>query len=97
MLQRLHRTTAAVVASFAAIHIANHIVAPGGVPMHLAFMKIARLGYRQPLLEPLLFAAVGGAVALLIVLALAGVVTAVDVLDQYLAPYSRATGGGMPH
>lgn len=57
-LTRLHRTTAALIALFATIHIANHLVAFAGVPMHLAFMKAARLVYRQPLVESMLLTAV---------------------------------------
>jgi hypothetical protein len=40
-LRRLHRTTAALIALFATVHIVNHLVALAGVPMHLAFMKAA--------------------------------------------------------
>jgi succinate dehydrogenase hydrophobic anchor subunit len=43
---------------FAAIHVANHLAALAGVPTHLAFMKTARLAYRNHLIEPLLLAAV---------------------------------------
>jgi hypothetical protein len=57
-LRRLHRTTAALIALFGTIHIANHLAALIGVPMHLAFMKAARLAYRQPLVESMLLTGV---------------------------------------
>ena len=71
-LRRLHRTTAALLALFAALHIVNHLVALAGVPMHLAFMKAARLVYRQPLVEAVLLIAVSAQVATGLSLVVAG-------------------------
>ena len=47
-----------MIAVFVAIHVANHLVALAGVPAHLAFMRGARLAYRNHLVEPMLLAAV---------------------------------------
>jgi hypothetical protein len=53
-----HRTSAAVLAAFLAVHLLNHVAGLWGVGTHIAFMEKARLVYRSPALEPLLLAAV---------------------------------------
>jgi succinate dehydrogenase/fumarate reductase cytochrome b subunit len=53
-----HRISAAVLATFLAVHLFNHVVGLWGVGAHIAFMEKARLAYRSPILEPLLMAAV---------------------------------------
>jgi hypothetical protein len=53
-----HRVSAAVLASFLAVHLLNHIVGSWGVGAHISFMEKARLVYRSPAFEPLLLAAV---------------------------------------
>ncbi len=53
-LRRLHRTSAIVIAVFALFHIANHLASLGGVETHIEFMRVARLIYRQPVVEGLL-------------------------------------------
>jgi len=54
-LRALHRTSAVLIAAFALLHLANHLVLLAGVPAHIAFMKAARIVYRQPWVEvPLL-------------------------------------------
>ena len=49
----LHRLTAIPVAAFAVLHVAIHLAALGGVEAHVNFMRVARLAYRAPLVEPL--------------------------------------------
>ncbi len=58
-LRRLHRVSAAVVATFVVIHVANHLAGVAGIAAHLAFMQVARTVYRQPAVEALLLACVG--------------------------------------
>jgi hypothetical protein len=58
-LRRVHRTTAIVVTLFAAVHVANHLMALGSVDAHLRFMRAARVVYRQPLVEAVLLLCVG--------------------------------------
>jgi hypothetical protein len=53
-LRRVHRSTAIAVTLFAAVHVANHLMALGSVDAHLRFMRAARLVYRQPLVEAVL-------------------------------------------
>jgi succinate dehydrogenase/fumarate reductase cytochrome b subunit len=57
-LQALHRGSAVVIAAFACVHIANHLVALAGVSSHIAFMEAARTVYRQRVLEALLLSCV---------------------------------------
>jgi succinate dehydrogenase/fumarate reductase cytochrome b subunit len=55
-LRTLHRASAILVAAFAVLHLANHLVSLSGIPSHIAFMEIARKLYRHPVVEfPLLF------------------------------------------
>ena len=58
VLRALHRTSALAIGLYAAMHIANHLVALAGVPAHLAFMDAARVVYRQPVAEAVLLACV---------------------------------------
>lgn len=57
-LRRAHALSAVIVGAFALVHLANHLAALGGVPMHTAFLQAARTVYRQPVLEALLLACV---------------------------------------
>lgn len=57
-LRRLHGLSALLIAVFACVHIANHLVGLGGVESHIAFMRAARSVYRFPVVEALLLAAV---------------------------------------
>lgn len=57
-LRALHRASACVVGAFAALHLVNHLVGLAGIDRHVAFMQVARLVYRQPVLEALLLACV---------------------------------------
>lgn len=57
-LRSLHAISASVVASFAAVHIANHVAALGGIAMHIGFMEAARSVYRIRLVESVLLACV---------------------------------------
>jgi len=67
-LRRLHGLSALLIAAFACVHIANHLVGLGGVESHLAFMRAARRVYRFPAVEALLLLAaafqVGSGIAL---------------------------------
>jgi hypothetical protein len=57
-LRTLHAISATVIASYAAVHIANHLAALGGVATHIAFMEVARSVYRIGLVEAVLLACV---------------------------------------
>jgi succinate dehydrogenase/fumarate reductase cytochrome b subunit len=54
----IHRGSAAVLITFAAVHLANHLAGLRGVEAHLAFMDAARSVYRAPFVEPFLLLAV---------------------------------------
>lgn len=54
----------AIVALFAVLHLANHLVALAGVPAHQQVLEALRLLYRHPLVEiPLLLALAGQGVS----------------------------------
>jgi succinate dehydrogenase/fumarate reductase cytochrome b subunit len=57
-LHRLHRGAASVIAAFVAVHLANHLVALGGIQAHIAFMDALRRVYRNGVVETLLLACV---------------------------------------
>jgi succinate dehydrogenase/fumarate reductase cytochrome b subunit len=50
-LRTLHRASAILIAAFACVHIANHLVSLSSVESHLVFMDRARAFYRQPYVE----------------------------------------------
>lgn len=52
--RRVHRFAGAVLAVFAAVHIANHHAGLGGVDAHVRFVDRARLVYRRPVVEAVL-------------------------------------------
>jgi succinate dehydrogenase/fumarate reductase cytochrome b subunit len=55
-LRTLHRNSAILITTFTCLHIANHLASLVGIPLHIAFMEVARKLYRQPIVElPLLF------------------------------------------
>jgi succinate dehydrogenase/fumarate reductase cytochrome b subunit len=54
----VHRLSAALLGTFALVHLANHVVALQGIDAHQAFLTLARTAYRAPLVEPLLLASV---------------------------------------
>lgn len=57
-LRELHRFSALIIATYACLHIANHLAGLGGVELHIEFMRMIRLVYRQPAVEALLLASV---------------------------------------
>lgn len=57
-LRALHRSSAMLIVVFVCLHLANHLASLGGVATHIAFMKVARTIYRQPVVEVLLLACV---------------------------------------
>ncbi|MDF2188018.1 hypothetical protein [Paraflavitalea sp. CAU 1676] len=57
-LQRLHRITGIVIASFLLLHVTNHLFALAGPATHIAVMKVFRRVYRFPPVEILLLACV---------------------------------------
>src|SRR5689334_17908468 len=57
-LRALHRLSAFLIASFAVVHIANHLASLASVSAHLGFMEATRVLYRQPLVEGILLACV---------------------------------------
>ncbi len=58
MLHRLHRFSACVIGSFIVLHLANHLVAVGGVQAHIDLMDSLRRLYRLPVIEVLLLVCV---------------------------------------
>lgn len=50
-LRRLHALSAVLIAAFACLHITNHLVGLSGAARHIAFMEVARLVYRFPVVE----------------------------------------------
>ena len=57
-LRMLHALSAVVIAAFVSVHIANHLAGLAGPGTHIAFMKAARLVYRNRLLEVALLGSV---------------------------------------
>jgi len=57
-LRKLHGLSALLIAAYACVHVANHLVGLVGVESHIAFMRAARLVYRLPVTEVLLLLAV---------------------------------------
>jgi succinate dehydrogenase/fumarate reductase cytochrome b subunit len=57
-LRTFHAISATVIASYAAVHIANHLAALGGIATHIAFMEAARSVYRIRFVEAVLLACV---------------------------------------
>lgn len=53
-LRTLHRASAVLIATFACLHIANHLASLWGVSSHIAFMQTARSIYRQATVEIIL-------------------------------------------
>jgi hypothetical protein len=50
-LRKFHALSAILIAAFACLHIANHLVGLSGADRHIAFMELARSIYRLPLVE----------------------------------------------
>ena len=57
-LRTFHAISATVITSYAAVHIANHLAALGGIATHIAFMEAARSVYRIRFVEAVLLACV---------------------------------------
>jgi succinate dehydrogenase/fumarate reductase cytochrome b subunit len=56
--RRAHRLAAIVSGLYLLVHLANHLVALGGIEAHIAFMEVVRKVTRVPAVEALLLAAV---------------------------------------
>lgn len=54
MLHKIHRLSAAFIASYVLIHLFNHLLALKGINAHIEFMKEYREIYRFPIFEVLL-------------------------------------------
>jgi len=59
----LHGLSAAPIAAFALVHVANHLAGLAGGPTHIAVMTALRSVYRHPVVESLLLACVAFQVA----------------------------------
>jgi hypothetical protein len=57
-LRRVHRISALLIATFAFVHIANHVCAFINLPLHTTVLNEVRLAYRYGMIEPLLILAV---------------------------------------
>ncbi|MBL9052353.1 MAG: hypothetical protein JNN02_01375 [Tabrizicola sp.] len=64
MVRRLHRGLALILGFFLVLHLGNHLAGLWGQDAHLAVQKVLRPLYRNPLVEPLLLAAVAVQVGL---------------------------------
>lgn len=53
-LRVAHRTSGVVLLTFAALHMANHLIGLQGQADHIAFMAAIRPVYRNPVVEPIL-------------------------------------------
>lgn len=71
-LRDFHRLSALAIASYAVLHIANHLAGIAGVDYHIAFMKAIRPVYRQAMVETLLLFCVAFQTASGLYLALRG-------------------------
>lgn len=58
-LRTLHRISAIAIAVFAFLHITNHLVSLFSVASHIAFMEVARVIYRQQVIEAILLFLIG--------------------------------------
>ena len=58
MILKLHRLSACLMGGFIAVHLANHLVALGGIDDHIAFMESFRKIYRLRVVELLLLSCV---------------------------------------
>ncbi|MEM6264555.1 MAG: hypothetical protein AAGI38_18725 [Bacteroidota bacterium] len=58
-MRRLHYFSGFVITLFVGVHMINHALSLWGVDVHIAFMDMARLVYRNPVSEMLLLTAVG--------------------------------------
>lgn len=63
-LARLHRWLGLALGVFIVLHLANHLALLAGTGAHLAFQEAARLIYRNPVVEPLLLAAIAAQIGL---------------------------------
>jgi hypothetical protein len=62
-IKTMHRVSAMVLIAFAALHLINHAAGFWSVAAHQAFMEGARVVYRSPVGETILFAAIAVQVA----------------------------------
>jgi hypothetical protein len=53
-MKRLHRMTGAILGVFIVFHLSNHLIALGGVELHIQTMRLLRKIYRNPFIEPIL-------------------------------------------
>jgi succinate dehydrogenase/fumarate reductase cytochrome b subunit len=58
MLQKFHRLSGLIIASFLLLHVSNHLFALAGPAAHIAAMQVLRYIYRFPPIEILLLACV---------------------------------------
>ena len=54
MLHRFHRLSALIIGTFVLVHLINHTLILGGVPLHINFMESFRDIYRHPVAEAIL-------------------------------------------
>ena len=57
-LRKLHALSAALIAVFVSVHIANHLAGLAGATTHIAFMEAARSAYRLGVIEWVLLSCV---------------------------------------
>lgn len=53
-LRKLHAVSALLLSAFLVMHLVNHLAGLNGIDAHIAYMKTARIVYRQPFIEALI-------------------------------------------
>jgi hypothetical protein len=89
-LRKLHALSAAVIAAFLCVHMANHLAGLAGAATHINFMEAARLVYRVGVIEWLLL----GCVAVQIVSGLTLVVSGWKRRHGFV-PWLQASSGAV--
>jgi succinate dehydrogenase/fumarate reductase cytochrome b subunit len=54
VIRKLHRVTGVILGTFIVLHLSNHLIALGGIDLHIQTMNLLRKFYRNPFIEPVL-------------------------------------------
>lgn len=57
-MKRMHRVTGTILGAFIVLHLSNHLMALGGIDLHIQTMDLLRKFYRNPFIEPVLLLSV---------------------------------------
>lgn len=58
LMKKIHYVSGLLMIAFISVHLLNHLFSLAGPAAHIDYMEVARKGYRMPLIEGLLLAAV---------------------------------------